>query len=152
MSVLAEDQNQLTFIYNSETSLGKKAFATLQSSEHKIKSIDISKDSIADTIWVEVCKKLNKSIGEFCIEVDNGRNLADKDTSSFSDDDWIKMLNKQPEIVQKPVLIGKYESIIISNANDVLKSFNVDSAGLGKTLHYNEQVKSRTTKSEDFTK
>ena len=150
MSILAEDSRQLTFIYNSETSLGKKALATLKGAEQEIKSIDISKQNIGDTIWVEIADKLNLSVGELCIQIDNNRKLSDENAESFSTDDWLKKLNNTPGLLQKPILLSKHKSMIVSNENDVLELFNVDSAGLGKTLHYNEQVKSRTTKSEDF--
>ena len=150
MPILAENNRQFTYIYNSNTSLGKVALANLESTEYEIKSIDISKETISDSIWVEIADKLNLTVGELCIQVDTNNKLSDKNADSFSSNDWIKKLNNTPDLLQKPILLSKDKSMIISNKNDTLKFFSVDSAGLKKTMHTEKQVNSPTTEGEKF--
>ena len=59
MSILAHNKRQLTYIYSSSSHLGKQVLGYVQGIDKKIEVIDIDKEKISDSIWVEIAEKLN---------------------------------------------------------------------------------------------
>lgn len=59
MSILAHDKRQLTYIYSSLSHLGKLVLGYVHGANKKIEVIDIAKERISDTIWVEIAKNLD---------------------------------------------------------------------------------------------
>lgn len=128
MSVLSSDERQLTLIYNSQTSLGKQTLGYVQSSGEKVHTIDISKTKLGDTAWVSIADALGKPLGELFMK--KLPELPDVDTSDFGTEDWLKLLNKNPALLQQPIAINGQKYMQVITPSQTLKFFKVDSAGL----------------------
>ncbi len=131
MSVLSSNDRQLTLIYNSRSSLGKQTLGYVQSSGEKVQTIDISKTKLGDTVWVSIAEALEKPLGDlFAKELPEVPNV---DTSDFETGDWLKLLNNNPALLQHPIAINGKKYMQVKTPSEVLKFFQVDSAGLEKT-------------------
>ncbi|TDQ31355.1 arsenate reductase family protein [Zeaxanthinibacter enoshimensis] len=130
MSVLATDKRQLTLIYNSETSLGKQTVGYVESSGDKIQMVDISKTSLGDTVWVSLAEGLNKPFGEL-LATDHP-DAPEIDGGNFSTDDWLKLIKKNPVLLQQPIAVNGDNYMQVDTPSEILKFFDVDSAGLSK--------------------
>ena len=146
MPVLSRNKRQLTYIYSSESYLGRKVLGYVQAIKKKVEVIDISKTKIADTVWAEIADDLGLPFEE----IFNTENVTDQQKQDFSADDWIKMINNNPEILHHPIAINGDESMIVTNRAGLLKLFEVDSAGLEKGFNDEDPVTSSTTKGEKF--
>ena len=146
MSVLARNKRQLTYIYSSESVLGKKVFGYVQAMNKHIETIDISKTKLSDTAWVEISNELNMPFKD----IFKAESVTDEQNHDFDEKDWIKMIQNNPAILHHPIAINAEDIMIVSNRAEVLKLFEVDSAGLEKEFHHKEPTTSSTSKGESF--
>ncbi|MDC6351473.1 hypothetical protein PP178_07895 [Zeaxanthinibacter sp. PT1] len=130
MSVLATDKRQLTLIYNSETSLGKQTVGYVESSGDKIQMVDISKTSLGDTVWVSLAEGLNKPLGKL-LATDHP-DAPEIEGANFSTDDWLKLIKKNPVLLQQPIAVNGDDYLQVDTPSRILKFFDVDSSGLDK--------------------
>lgn len=149
MTILARDKRQLTFIYSSLSHLGKQVLGYVQGTRKKIEIIDIANEKIADSIWIEIADNLGMTLGEIF-----GKNhvdsLKEEDTEDYDTDDWLKIINKNPELLQRPIVINGDRAMLISHRSEILQFFGVDSAGLEKTMGHEPPTTSSTTDDEEF--
>ncbi len=129
-SVIASDSRQLTLIYNSQTSMGKQSLGYAESSGDKVHTIDISKTKIGDTAWVSIADGVGKPLHQL-LDKDLSE-LPDVNASDFDTDDWLKLLNKNPGMLQHPIAIKGKKYMQLVTPSEILRFFNVDSAGLEK--------------------
>lgn len=128
MSVLATNKRQFTLIYNSETSLGKQTLGYVESAGDKIHTVDISKTKLGDTAWVSIAEGLNKPLSELFAK--DLPDLPDVNASDFSTNDWLKLLQKNPSLLQKPIAINGDAYMQVETPSKILRFFDADSAGL----------------------
>ena len=133
MGVFTTTKNHLQLIYNSKNSLGKQALAYINSSEKSIYTLDTAKDNLTPTQWSEIASKLELSIAEL---VDKNqldfKNEFGSDDIVMDDDQWIKVINKKPYLITKPILVVGDRVFQITTPSDILKYIEADSAGLEK--------------------
>lgn len=129
MGVIATNKNEIRFYYSSSSSIGKQALAFILASDKKILPIDVSKTKITGTQWVEISKGLG-------IEVDQ---LIDRDHPDFInhygtevkiDDqhDWLKILEKTPSVLQRPIIVSGTTFIQIMEPSEVKVYLDRESA------------------------
>ncbi|KAB1067759.1 hypothetical protein F6U93_09135 [Tamlana haliotis] len=146
MSILARDKKQLTYIYSSKSHLGKQVLGYIQGIDKKVEVIDISNEKLGDTIWVELTDALKKPINKLFT-------IGDQDlgnTEDFNCDDWLKILNNNTELLQKPIAIVGANAKQIEGRSEILQFFGVDSAGLEKKPNGESPTTSSTTEDEKF--
>ena len=149
MSVLTTDDNLLTLVYSSESHLGKQVLGYVQGADKKLRTVDIAKTKLGHTVWVTIADGLNKPLGDLFTH-ENTETPDIGKNSSFDTDDWLKMIDKNPSLLQKPIAIKGKEFMQVSGRSEVLKFFGVDSAGLEKKNNGEEPTTSSTTKNESF--
>jgi hypothetical protein len=72
------------------------------------------------------------------------------DYSNFDSDDWIKVLQNNNEVLTQPIAIKGKRVQQIENPPNIMEFFDVDSAGLKKTMHTDDPTIEPTTNGEDF--
>jgi arsenate reductase len=147
--ILARNKKQLTYIYSSESYLGKQVLGYIQGTQKKIESIDIVKENLGNAIWVELADKLNVPLGELFAK-DTIDSSKTENSEDFDTDDWLKLVNKNPELLQRPIVVNGDKVMLISHRSEILQFFGVDSAGLEKTMSHESPTISSTTKDENF--
>lgn len=146
MPILARNENQITYIYSSDSYLGKQILGFIQSVDEKVATVNINKEPLANTIWAELAENMNTPIAElFSVEESDIKNEVD-----FNTDDWLKIINKKPGLLRKPIVVKGGKVVQIANQTEILKFFGVDSAGLEKGLNHESPTISSTTKGERF--
>ncbi len=116
---MASDQRQFTLIYNSQTSIGKQTFGYVQGIAAKVRDIDISKTKIADTIWVSLADELGVSLGD--LFATDHPDAPDVQFSDFSVDDWIKMIQHNPVLLQHPIAFKGKHIIQVESPSKVMQ-------------------------------
>ena len=130
MGPIATDNNEITLYYHSNNSLGKQALGYVNATDAKVNAVDISKTKITGTQWVGIAEKLNLSIDKL-IQKDhpNFTKQYNKD-SNLEENDWIKLLQKHPEIIVYPIAIRGDNYLQIQTPSDLLKLVKADSKGI----------------------
>ena len=149
MGVFATDKNQLTYIYSSKSDLGKKVLGYIDSLEDKCRIIDIVNDPIPDTAWTEIAEMASVSFDELFSIKQAEVNATDSNTD-FNTDDWLKVIKKNPEVLQKPIVIKGDSAKQVDSRSEALQYFGVDSAGLDKKMSDDLPTTSSTTENETF--
>ena len=131
MGVISEDKNQMTLIYNSETSVGKQTLAYANAADKKLRSIDISKTKVTGTQWAEIASQLDVKIADLVDQEHTNfvQNFGDK-AALLSSEDWIKVLQNQPEVLSGCIVLNGKDSLIITNPSDLVKHLENNSAGI----------------------
>jgi arsenate reductase-like glutaredoxin family protein len=146
MGVIARDKNQLTLIYSSNTRVGTHTLSYLTGIDEKLLPIDIAKTKVTGTQWAEIADMLGCKIGDL---VDK-RVVKVEDTSGFTSEDWIKILQNDNEVLTQPIAINGDKIKQIANPPEVLNFFGVESAGIEKTMHTDKPNIDNTTNGENF--
>ncbi|OIQ23010.1 arsenate reductase family protein [Lacinutrix sp. MedPE-SW] len=119
MSSIATNQNETILYYNSNTSLGKQTLPYLEASDRKIRTIDISKTNVTGTQWASLANKLNIFIKDLVNKEHPDFKKNYKDSTNLSEDDWIKILNANPETLKSPILIVGKKYYLIDTPSKV---------------------------------
>lgn len=147
---LATSDKELTFIYNSQASIGKQALAYVNSSELKSNPIDISKAGLTGTQWAEVVNRLGVTLEDIVSK--NHPDVHDfASQASLSDDHWIKFIQNNPVALQSSILLHGERAKQITSPSQVLQFIEVDSAGLEKHPIPDQPEIHPTTKGEHQT-
>ena len=133
MALLARDDRQMVLLYHPDIELGKQCFATALAANIKVLSINLKKDNISDTEWVEVSKLLNKSLTELINQQHPiFKNIYADAKPSLNQHDAIKILNKHPETLVYPIAIRGNQALQATKTADITKLFSSDSKGFEK--------------------
>ncbi len=131
MGIIATDADKVILYYHSGTSLGKQTNAYLQSFGKKILTIDIAKTNVPGSHWVEISDGLGLEI-EDLIDMDHPDyvNTYGKDNADLEEHDWLKLLEKMPQVLTYPIAIIGKKFIHVENPSDLAKHIENDSAGI----------------------
>ncbi|MDG3582016.1 MULTISPECIES: arsenate reductase family protein [Galbibacter] len=130
MGIIATNENQIKFIFDSSTKLGRECQAYAASAGAKILAIDINKTKIADTEWAEIAERVGKTLPEL-IATDHPAFTNTYGTNvELDENDALKVLNKHPEAFVYPIAIRGNEAIVAHSFSDVLKLVKPDSSGI----------------------
>ena len=149
MGVLATDKRQLSYIYSSESDLGKKMLGYVDSIDKGIKSTDISRDNFGDTIWTEIIEMIGMSFKELLSTDHPSVPDAVKD-GDYDINGWLQILDKNPILLQDPIAINGNRAKVIRSRADILTFYGVDSAGLKENSQSGEPDTTRQTEGETF--
>lgn len=149
MPVLVRNENQITFIYSSLSNLGKQLLGYLEGAKKNVECIDIAQEKISDTIWLEVIENLGLPFREVFMDID--QHLPDLNgKENFATDDWLKIINNNPVLLQRPIVINGDKAKLLSNRSEILHFFGVDSAGLKKRMAHEPPTTNSMTDEESF--
>ncbi|MEH6405912.1 MAG: hypothetical protein V7767_01395 [Leeuwenhoekiella sp.] len=150
MKAIARDENQITLIYSSTTRNGQRTRAHVDAAKFaELQTIDIVKQNLTGTQWAEIASDLGKKIKDLISfeEVEGNEELRNGD---FDDNDYIKILHEQPDVLAHPIVIRGERIKQIVNPTEVQEFLDVDSAGLKKGMMQDEPLIERQTKGEHY--
>lgn len=126
MGILATHNKQLIFIYSENSSLGNRILPYVNSINKSIRLININQEPIADTIWIEIASILNFELKDL-FNINSSTEL-----NNFHAGDWLKIINKNPELLQKPIAINGCKAKIIEKEYDIFQFYNATGANFNK--------------------
>ncbi len=122
MGAISKDNREIKLYYNSETPIGKKTHAYVQASERKILSIDVSKTKVTRTQWAEIASGLNVHIADL-VDAEHP-NFIEKygvEPLDMEDHDWLRLLEKSPDLLIYPIVIDGTDFLQIRKSSDYSK-------------------------------
>ena len=147
MGTISRDKNQINCIYASESDFGKQLGGYLESSKKDILIIDLKQTMPSATHWQELIEALNTNPKKL---LDHTHIKNFKENSSFSLDDYVKIIEHNPKAFLGAIIINGDKTEHIKSVTKVLEYFDVDSAGIKKTLHTKDSTTSKTTHKDKF--
>ena len=147
MGVISRDKDQINCVYASESDFGKQLEGYLKSSDKDILMIDIKKNMPSTTHWQELIEAL-KINPEELMDFSRIENISEN--SSFNLDDYVKIIENNPTAFKGAIIINGANTVHIKTVTKVLEYFDVDSAGIKKTLHSQDTTTSKTTHKDKF--
>ena len=132
MGVLAKDNRQLIFIYSEDSRLGELVLPHVKSIDKAIRLININTESISNTIWVEIAALLEVEIKDLFSKSESSTTETNR-MSNYSVDDWLKIINKSPSLLQNPIAINGPKVEIIEEKHDIFSFYNTTGANFDKS-------------------
>ena len=121
MGVIATNNRELNLYYNANSSIGMQTLAFVQASKKKVLAVDLSKTKVTGTQWAELADLLGISIKDLInTEHPDFIKLYGKDNDLEGDDDWIKVLQKNPSVVTQPILVNGNKAMQVNTPSDVM--------------------------------
>ncbi|UKM64041.1 hypothetical protein GSB9_00588 [Flavobacteriaceae bacterium GSB9] len=127
MGVFSDDSREITCIYNGNDKTDKQTLAYLKASKKDLLSIDITKQQLTGTQWVELSSRLEVNLREIINE-----NEVDGDINDFDIDDCITILRENPKALNGAIVFIKYKAKQIKNPSTVLDFIDGDSGNIPK--------------------
>lgn len=128
--MLSNHHNKITLIYNSNTSIGKQTLAYVTNSRKKLLAIDTSKTTLTGSQWIDIIDKLGISMKQLInTSHPNFIKLYHKDVS-MELNDWLKIIQKHPEVIVTPIFINGKIYKQISSPSEIERYLDPDSAGV----------------------
>ena len=132
MSIISNHHNKITLIYNSKTSIGKQTLAYANNTRKKLLAIDTSKTTVTSTQWVEIIDKLNV-VASKLINTSHPNFVKHYDEkTSLELNDWLKIIEKHPEVITTPIFINGSTYKQISSPSEIVRYLKPDSAGVSR--------------------
>ncbi|MGE5944496.1 MAG: arsenate reductase family protein [Flavobacteriales bacterium] len=132
MGVLAINNRELVYIYSDQSDLGKKILAYAQSNDKPIRAINIEKEKISDTVWLEIADLVDKPLSEL-FSPELASKLGIKNLSDYETDDLLKIVNKNPSLLQHPIAINGRKAISIKDRFDFFPFYKKDGSNFDKS-------------------
>ncbi|WP_235932863.1 arsenate reductase family protein [Flagellimonas sediminis] len=121
MGVIATNNRELNLYYNADSSIGMQTLAFVQASKKKVLAVDLSKTKVTGTQWAELANLLGIQIKDLInTEHPDFIKLYGKDNDLEGDDDWIKVLQKNPSVVTQPILVNGSKAMQVNTPSDVM--------------------------------
>ncbi len=132
MGVISTDKSKITLIYNSKTSLGKQTFGYVNAAKKEILAIDTAKTNIPGTQWVEITDNLGIHISTLINKQHPNFQGSYNPDIELETNDWLKLIDKHPEIIENPVLILGSKFYKLENPSDFVNHIESDSAAVSR--------------------
>ncbi|MDY0780881.1 hypothetical protein [Tenacibaculum sp. IB213877] len=120
MKELASPDRQITFIYSSNSSRAKQTFAYAKAEGLPILEFDILKNKLTGTQIAEIAERLHIKI-EDLVNQEHPSYTELFEPHILSENDWIKMIQHNPEIMKQPIAIRGNKTILIETPSDIIK-------------------------------
>ena len=128
MGVIATNNRELNLYYNANNSIGMQTLAFVQASKKKVLAVDLSKTKVTGTQWAELADLLGIPIKDLInTEHPDFIKLYGKDNDLEGDDDWIKVLQKNPSVVTQPILVNGNKAMQVNTPSDVMVFLDAES-------------------------
>ena len=132
MAVLATNYKQLIYIYSEDSSLGKRVLPYAKALVKDLRTININDEAIADTVWSEIAALLDCPLGDLFDSTQLSQSGQDAQ-DTYSAVDWLKIINKNPSVLQQPIVINGTKAKRIYEKHQIFSFFNPTGANFDKS-------------------
>lgn len=120
MGEIATSKRQITLYYSSDSVRAKQTLAYAKAEGFKIEEIDILKTKLTGTQLVELATRLGLDLSEL-VNQEHPAYTAKFKAENLSTDDWIKMIQHNPEIMKQPIALRGDKTILVETPTDIIK-------------------------------
>ncbi len=117
MPELATSESEIILFYNPNSPSGKKTLAYAKGEGFPVRDVDILKHQFTGTQLEELADRLH-------VPIDGLVNKEHPDfekymNDDFSDDDWIKILRKNPKLIKEPIAIRGHQAMFVRTSSEL---------------------------------
>jgi arsenate reductase len=113
------NKREVLILYKPEHKRDKNTYdLAIQLSEH-IRGIDVLKDKVTETQLIEILNKLNRSPVDI-VDKSSDTYIKKYDGVDLTDDDWLKALIANPEMMYTPIVFYGERGMIVDTPSRVL--------------------------------
>lgn len=120
MGEIATSERQITLFYNSDSIRAKQTLVYAQAEGLAIQKRDMLTTPLTGTQIAEIAARLDMKIEEL-VNQEHPKYTAQFEPHEFSDDDWIKMIRHNPEIMKQPIALRGDRTILVETPTDIIK-------------------------------
>lgn len=120
MGEIATSNRQITLFYSSNSVRAKQTLAYAKAEGLKIEEIDILKTKLTGTQLVELAARLQLDLSDL-VNQEHPAYQAKFEPQNLSTDDWIKMIQHNPEIMKQPIALRGDKTILVETPTDIIK-------------------------------
>lgn len=118
--IFANTDKEITLIYNSEEHIGKQILAYAQMENLPIHDIDLVHVKLTPVHWAELASRMKIHVKELINTDDPDFLQKFNGFNNFTDDDWLKLLVHNPDILRAPIVMKGDKIVQMSNSQDML--------------------------------
>jgi arsenate reductase len=118
--IFANTDKEITVIYYSEEHIGRQILAYAQTENLPIHDVDLAHVKLTPTHWVELAARLKIPVKDLINTDDPDFLQKFNGHDNFSDDDWLKLLIHNPDILKAPIVMKGEKIVQMSNSQDML--------------------------------
>ena len=112
MGEIATSDRQITLFYSSKSVRAKQTLAHAKAEGLPIEEIDILKTKLTGTQIVELADRLHIEVADF-VNQEHPSYKTHFEHHDFSERDWIKMIQNNPEIMKQPITLRGDITILV---------------------------------------
>ncbi|WAC02782.1 hypothetical protein N7U66_03730 [Lacinutrix neustonica] len=120
MGEIATSNRQITLYYNSNSVRAKQTLAYARAEGIPVLPIDLLKQKLTGTQIAELAERLKIKIEDFVNQEHPSYN-SKFEHHQLSSDDWIKMIQHNPDIMKQPIALRGDKTILIETPTDIIK-------------------------------
>lgn len=120
MGEIATSDRLITLYYNSQSGRAKQTLAYARAEGWEVQEIDLLKTPLTGTQIVELAGRLGLEVKDL-VNQEHPSYFKKFEPHDFSTDDWIKMIQHQPEIMKQPIALRGNLTILVETPSDIIK-------------------------------
>ncbi|AUC86649.1 hypothetical protein CW731_04745 [Polaribacter sp. ALD11] len=120
MGEIATSNRQITLFYSSKSVRAKQTLAYVKAEGLPILEIDILRAKLTGTQIVELADRLHLKVADL-INQEHPEYKSHFEHHNFSTNDWVKMIQKNPEIMKQPIALRGDRTILVETPTDIIK-------------------------------
>ncbi|MFD1553365.1 hypothetical protein DNU06_06785 [Putridiphycobacter roseus] len=120
MGEIATSNKEIILYYNSNSARAKQALAYAKVEGIPVQEFDILKNPPTGTQLAEIAKGLGLEIKDL-VNQEHPAYKTQFEQHTFSSDDWIKMIRKNPEIMKQPIALHGDKIKILAEPKELLR-------------------------------
>ena len=118
--IFANTDKEITLIYNSEEHIGRQILAYAQTENIPIHDVDLAHVKLTPTHWAELASKMKIHVKELINTDDPDFLQKFNGLDDLTDNDWLKLLVHNPDILRAPIVMKGDKIVQMSNSQDML--------------------------------
>lgn len=127
MGVIARNDNLITIYCHPEHHLTTKCIAVAKASKAEVQVVETDKTKVTGTEWAEIASLLNKNVDDLIAKSHPEFLKKHESEAILEENDAIKLLQHEPEILAFPIAIRGDKAIQAKNSTDLMKLHKPDS-------------------------
>jgi arsenate reductase len=120
MGEIATSHRQITLFYNSNSSRARQTLAYAKAEGLPVLEVDILKSKLTGTQIAELADRLKIEIKDL-VNQEHPSYTQKFEHHDFSENDWIKMIQHNPEIMKQPIALRGNITILVETPTDIIK-------------------------------
>ncbi|PQJ76269.1 arsenate reductase family protein [Polaribacter glomeratus] len=118
--IFANTDKEITLIYNSDDHIGQQIMAYAQTENIPIHDIDLKHRTLTPTQWAELASRIQVHVRELVNTESPNFSHKFGQVDQFSDEDWLKLLAHNPNILKAPIVMKGDKVSMMSNPQEML--------------------------------